>query len=640
MTEENIETLDTKKAEEKKRLYKLSLAALGVIYGDIGTSPLYAIRESFHPIYGLEHSHDNVIGILSLFFWTLTLVVTVKYIVFVMRADNKGEGGMLSLLSLILSTEKKGTAFKGLKILIILGLFGTSLLVSDGIITPAISVLSAVEGLGVSSSSFDKYIIPITVIILVLLFLFQKRGTACIGSIFGPLMMLWFLTIGILGLIWICRAPQILSAINPYYAISFFVKNQFKGFFVLGAVILCITGGEALYADMGHFGHKPIKRAWFAVVFPALLLNYFGQGASILLYPEAAVENPFYFLARGFMHYPMVIIATMATIIASQALISGSFSLAQQAIQLGYLPRLNIIHTSHEIHGQIYIPTVNKFLMFFCIGLVFAFKRSSALAAAYGIAVMGTMTITTILIFNVAIRKWEWKLRNAVIMLVCFLMIDLPFLLANSNKITDGGWFPIAIGSLIFTIMTTWKRGRAELSAYFSNKYIPLDLFLNDLATFEEKPLRARGIAVFMTSNPSGVPPILLHYLKHTKTLHEKVILLSIINQKEPKVPHNEKVEIKELQHGFYQIIAKYGFMETPNIPEILEMCEKKGVKLPLFDTTFFLGRESLLITGPSKMARWRKSLFAILSRNARPATAFFGIPPNRVVELGMQIEL
>lgn len=634
------EPLQCNKTSETKKLLALALGALGVVYGDIGTSPLYAIKECFHKEHGILPTHDNILGILSLIFWALIFIVSIKYLMFVMKADNRGEGGIISLLSLVIPSGDSSKYSKYIFSLIIIGLFGTALLLSDGVITPAISVLSAVEGLGVATHVFSPYIVPITIAILIGLFLIQKRGTGKIGAIFGPMMICWFIIIAFLGIIWIIKAPKVLSAVYPIYAFKFFLVNKLHGFLILGAVVLCITGGEALYADMGHFGKQPIRIAWFFLVCPALMLNYFGQGAAVLLYPEKAITNPFYFLAPKWFLYPMVFIATCATIIASQALISGSFSLAQQAMQMGYVQRLKIVHTSSEMHGQIYIPEVNTALMISCLFLVLIFKTSSNLAAAYGIAVMGTMTITTILLFAVQIHKWRWSMTKAIAITSLFLCVDLPFLFANITKIIHGGWFPIIMGIGIFSIMVTWKRGRAELGKRIMAGFIPLEFLLNDISTSSSKPVRVKGTALFMTSNPGVVPLVLLHHLKHNKVLHEMVILLSIISEKIPKVSTSDKVQIKKLEHGFYQITAHFGFMESPKVPEILEICKHQGLEIDINSTTFFLGRESLLITGKSTMAKWRKSLFAFLSRNARPATAFFDIPPNRVVELGMQIEL
>ena len=640
-------------------LAKLSLGALGVVYGDIGTSPLYAISECFaehkdfsgDAVQGLALEAANVLGVLSLVFWALTLVIVVKYISFIMRADNAGEGGILALLALVTKggKEAKGSAF----ILVMLGLFGAALLYGDGMITPAISVLSAVEGLGVRPFAeiaaghtephklLERLVIPITVVILIGLFLVQKRGTHRVGAVFGPMMLLWFGCIAAIGLPWIFKNPAVLAAVNPIYAVRFMIDHGWHGFFILGSVVLCITGGEALYADMGHFGRVPIKIAWYATVFPCLLLNYFGQGA-ILLSPQGhlALKSPFYALAPGWFHYPLVAIATAATVIASQALISGAYSLTQQAVQLGYWPRVSIKHTSGEAEGQIYVPEINYALMVACVALVLGFQHSASLAAAYGIAVTGTMSITTVLFYIVARRIWNWTFAKAGALCLLFLTVDLVFFAANSVKIADGGWVPLAIAGGIFTIMVTWKRGRRELGQAILATTLPLKMFMDDLEM--TKPHRVKGTAIFMTSNPDAAPPVLLHHFKHNKVLHEQVVCLSVATHHVPEVPAKERLEfVHDLGLGFFQVRAVYGFMQTPSVMEILARCAEQGLVTKVDDTSFFLGRETLVITKKKgTMSHWRKVLFSFLSRNARPATAFFQIPPNRVVELGSQIEL
>jgi KUP system potassium uptake protein len=634
--------------QSRGALAKLSVAALGIVYGDIGTSPLYAMKEVFpggdaleeakkagHFILPLEEA--NVLGILSLFFWALTLVIVVKYLSFVMRADNGGEGGTFALIALLnpKDAEKK---ISGL-ILILLGLYGASLLSGEGIITPAISVLGAVEGLGEATHAFEPYVVWITIGIIIGLFVVQKRGTGGIGAVFGPVMMLWFATISIIGIRWIVKRPDVLKALSPLYAIEFMMHQQVHGWLVLGSVVLCITGGEALYADMGHFGKAPIRIAWYSVVFPSLLLNYFGQGA--LLLEKGRVSHTFFGLVEGWMKYPLVVIATAAAIIASQALISGSFSLARAAVQLGFFPRVSIVHTSGTSEGQIYVPEVNWGLLTACVALVLNFGSSSRLAAAYGIAVTGTMSITSILFFHIARTKWKWPLWKIGPLVMMFLAVDLSFFSANAVKLTSGGWVPLAIGSVVFTVMTTWRRGRAMLAQAFIAQTLPLDLFMTDLKTQQPPAMRVPGTAVFMTSNPKGAPPVLLHHWKHNKVLHEQVLLLSISTQHVPEVPKQDRIEeVVELGQGFYQVRATYGFMQTPNVIELLELCAEKGLKTSKADTSYFLGRETLLITEKRGMARWRKILFSFMSRNARPANAFFQIPPNRVVELGTQIEL
>jgi KUP system potassium uptake protein len=524
--------------------------------------------------------------------------------------------------------------------LLLLGLFGAALLYGDGVITPAISVLSAVEGLRVATHRFEPFILPIAVAILVGLFAVQRRGTAGIGAVFGPAMMVWFVVIGGLGLTRMVTQHadhvSVLSAINPLHAVGFFRTHGTHGFLVLGAVVLCITGGEALYADMGHFGRKPIRLAWYGVAFPGLLLNYFGQGA-LLLERGAAVRNPFFELAPSWGLYPLVALSTIATIIASQALISGAFSLTQQAVQLGYAPRFTVVHTSGTTAGQIYVPEVNRALMIACVLLVLGFKSSSALAGAYGIAVTGTMTVTTVLFYVVVRERWRWSAASALALLLIFLLFDVAFFSANLPKVADGGWFPLLVGLMVFSVLTTWKRGRAELARQLAEASLPLELFLTDIAA--QQPYRVEGTAVVMTSNPDGVPSLLLHHFKHNRTLHKRVVLLSMTSEKRPEVNDAERLEIHELGQGFYRVVARYGFMETPRISHVLRLCEAQGLPFNLMSTTFFLGRETLLTSGRSQMARWRKRLFAFLARNAPSATAYFEIPPNRVVELGAQIE-
>ena len=616
-------------------LAKLSLGALGVVYGDIGTSPLYAMKECFAPPHGTAVTQQNVLGILSLFFWSLTLVIVVKYLTFVMRADNGGEGGTFALIALL--DPKRAERTRAGIILIMLGLFGAALLSGEGIITPAISVLGAVEGLAEATTAFEPYIVPISCGIILALFAIQKRGTGGVGAIFGPAMMVWFGTIAAIGVRWILKRPDVFQAVNPAYAVEFMAHNKGHGFLVLGSVVLCFTGGEALYADMGHFGRMPIRIAWYVVVFPALLLNYFGQGA--LLLEKGAVPHPFFGLVEGWLRFPLVAIATCAAVIASQALISGSFSLARAAVQLGFFPRVKIVHTSTMSEGQIYIPEVNWGLAVACIALVLGFGSSSKLAAAYGIAVTGTMSITSILFFSVARGRWRWSLLTAGPLVALFLAVDLSFFSANLVKLTHGGWVPLAIGSVVFTVMTTWKRGRALLGEAFLAQTLPLDLFMRDLE--ETKPYRVKGTAVFMTSNPKGASPVLLHHFKHNKVLHEQILLMSIATEHIPEVPREARIEkIINLGQGFYQVRATYGFMQTPNVLELMDICAEKGLETRTTDTSYFLGRETLLITNKRGLSLWRKALFAFLSRNARPANAFFQIPPNRVIELGTQIEL
>ncbi len=619
-----------------KYLALLALGALGVVYGDIGTSPLYAFRESFHSAYGLAATPANILGILSLIFWALTIVISIKYIAFVMRADNRGEGGILALTALIFppdGPQRYNTRY----LLILLGIFGTALLYGDGMITPAISVLSAVEGLEVATPFFRPYIIPITIAILVGLFLFQSQGTERVGKIFGPVTLVWFTVLALLGIPWIVRQPGILMAINPYYGIEFFIQNGLAGFLVLGSVFLVVTGGEALYADMGHFGRAPIRLAWFAVALPALLINYFGQGALLLTIPEA-VENPFYRMMPGWALYPVVVIATMAAVIASQALITGAFSLTMQAVQLGYLPRVAIRHTSAHERGQIYIPAINWVLMTACVALVLAFGSSSNLAAAYGVAVTTTMVITTLLLFVVERDRWGWPLPIALGLTLVFLVIDLAFLGANLNKISAGGWFPLVVGAIVFVLMTTWKRGREILGQRLRMGTILFADFIEQV--YAEDPVRVQGTAVFMSSNPEVAPPALLHNWRHNHVLHERVILLSVQTKEQPRVPRAEKVSVEELGDGFFQVILSHGFMENPHVPRGLRMARQNGLELDMSEVSYFLGRERLYATNRPGMAIWREKLFAMMSRNSISATDFFSLPPNQVVELGTMVEM
>ena len=619
-----------------RRLAILTLTALGVVYGDIGTSPLYTIKEAFGHEHGLHPDVASVYGILSLVFWAIALVVVIKYLVFILRADNRGEGGVLALLALVQQRHHRAPERRRRALLVILGVFGTALLYGDGIITPAISVLGAIEGLDVVTPGLGPYIVPITVTILFVLFLVQRFGTARVGKAFGPVTLTWFLTIGTLGVLEIARGPGILAAVNPVHGFRFFQAHGFVAFASLGAVFLAVTGAEALYADMGHFGRRPIRLAFFYLVLPALLLNYFGQGA-LLLRDPAAVANPFYLLAPRWFLYPLLVIATLAAIVASQALISGVFSLAQQAVQLGFSPRLTIVHTSEQEYGQIYIPEINKALMIGTLLIVVGFKSSSALGAAYGIAVTGTMAITTILFAVVARTRWNWPMSRVLLLTGFFLVVDIAFLGANVLKIARGGWVPLAIGLGVATLMTTWKRGREALVALLRGAGLPLDLLLQELG--RRPPHRVSGTAVFLTSTNDGAPVVLMHHLKHNKSLHEQVVLLSIAVADEPDVPDAERVQVEPLPHGFFRVTATYGFMESPNVPHVLQLCAGQGLRTTPPETSYYLGRERLLPSGRSPMMRWRKKLFIVMSRNARSAAEFFGLPPNRVVELGAQIE-
>jgi KUP system potassium uptake protein len=614
----------------------LVLGALGIVYGDIGTSPLYAIRECFHHQHGLPLSVENVMGVLSLIVWSLLIVISVKYILFIMRADNKGEGGILALIALA-SPHRQRRASDRVRYVIPLGVFGAALLFGDGMITPAISVLSAVEGLEVATPLFNPYVIPLTVAILVGLFVAQSQGTAKIGAVFGPIMVVWFTVLAALGVYWIAQFPGVLYAVNPIYAFDFFRDNHKSGFLVLGSVFLVVTGGEALYADMGHFGRQPIRYAWFMLVLPALLLNYMGQGALLILDP-AAIRNPFYLMAPSWGLYPMVILSTIATVIASQALISGVFSLTRQAIQLGYIPRLSIVHTSKDEIGQIYVPIINWILLMCTIWLVFMFRTSSNLAAAYGLAVTGTMWTTTLLAYFVARRTWGWSRMLALSVVVPFMIIDISFFLANIVKIPDGGWFPLLIGAIFYFFMATWQRGRAIVAARMRRDATPILQFVRDVE--RQQPLHVPGIAVFMTSDPESTPPALLHNLKHNKILHERVALLTIATTDDPYVRSRERTVLIEMAPGFFRIVANYGFMQTPSIFEILEAAKKQGFQYNFEDITFFLGRETILPSHSPGMVLWREKVFAFMLRNAQRATAFFQIPPDQVIEVGSQVEI
>ena len=616
-------------------LAALTVGALGIVYGDIGTSPLYALRECFHGTHGIAATRENVLGVLSLIFWSLTLIISIKYLVFVMRADNNGEGGILALLALVsLQSGANKTTRAGL---IGLGLFGAALLYGDGMITPAVSVLGAVEGLNVVTHLFEPYIVPLAIAILVTLFVIQSHGTERIGFLFGPIMIVWFVVIAGLGLRWVVRDPHVLAAFNPMHAVIFFASNGWHAFVVLGSVFLVVTGGEALYADMGHFGPKPIRVAWFGLVFPALLLNYLGQGAMVINQPET-VHSPFYLLAPRWALLPLVGLATMAAIIASQALISGAFSLTRQAIQLGYSPRLSIAYTSPHQQGQIYMPQVNWMLMLATAGLVLGFRSSSALAAAYGIAVTSTMVITTLLAYLVARRSWGVRRAVAGSLAAFFLFIELGFFLANVIKIPHGGWFPLVIGAVLYLLLSTWKKGRALLASRLRERLYPFQRFLEDITV--SPPYRVPGTAVFMTSNLVGTPPTLLHNLEHNHVLHERVLLLTVVTSDVPHVAEEDRIEVEPLGQGFFRVTLRYGFMEEPDVPQALVAGAAHGVPIDVGHTTFFLGMETLLSTEREGMPRWRERLFAVMSRNAVRATSFFRIPPERVVELGMQIEL
>ncbi|MGQ0702793.1 MAG: potassium transporter Kup [Gemmatimonadales bacterium] len=627
------------------RLRHLTLLALGVVYGDIGTSPLYAIQQTFYGDHRVAISEANVLGILSLVFWSLVIVISIKYLTYIVRMDNRGEGGILSLMALVRGAMRRRA---GLWLVITLGLFGACLLYADGILTPAISVLGAVEGLGVAAPKLAPYIVPISGAILLGLFLLQRRGTAGVGALFGPVVLVWFTTIAVLGIRGIMMHPGVLEAVLPWHAVRFFQVNGFAGFLVLGAVFLVVTGGEALYADLGHFGRRPIQLGWFAVAAPALLLNYLGQGALVLTDPETA-HNPFYRLAPEWFLYPLLVIATCAAIIASQAIISGSFSLTRQAVQLGYLPRSRITHTSaHEI-GQIYVPVVNWALMVGVLGVVFGFRSAGGLANAYGVALTTTMVITTLLATFVSRRLWGWSRWLATAVTAAFLVPDLAFFGSNFIKITAGGWFPLLVALVFYIVMTTWKRGRGIVVTTMREAAVPLDAFIRD---FPSRLPRVPGTAVIMTSDATIAPPVLMHHLKHNKVVHQRVILLSVVTKEVPHVTDSERVKLTALGHGFYVLVAAYGFMESPHVPQLLASLESQGLEIKLMETTFYLGRETLIPTHATRpkraalrakglwMAMWRKKLFVVMTNNARSATAFFHLPANRVVELGAQVQI
>jgi KUP system potassium uptake protein len=611
------------------------VGAMGVVYGDIGTSPLYALRTAFTGQYGLSLTRGNVLGVLSVIFWALVIVVTLKYITLIMRADNRGEGGILALTALVSRGIENRARLRWW--LVGLGIFGAAMFYGDGMITPAISVLGAVEGLGVIAPALHPFIVPVTIVILVLLFAVQRGGTAKLGAVFGPVMLLWFLTLGVLGAFEIMRDPAVLVALDPMYAARFIVDNTEVAFVAFGAVVLAVTGVEALYADMGHFGKSPIRRAWLLFVMPALVLNYFGQ-AGLILRDAAAIQNPFYLLAPEWLRVPLLVLATAAAIIASQAVISGAFSLTRAAIQMGYCPRLTILHTSERAIGQIYIPFINWMLLAAIVGLVVGFRNSDNLAGAYGIAVTMAMLIDSILIFVVMRRLWNWPVWVAALIATPLLLIDLTFLASNSLKIPDGGWFPLLIGGLVFTLLTTWKRGRSLLMQRLAEDAMPLELFIQSIEA--SPPTRVPGTAVFLTSTRNRVPHALLHNLKHNKVLHERVVFLTVVTEDIPYVPGEERYEIEALGCNFFRMIANYGFKDDPDVPELLEDCGRRGFAFDMMETSFFVSRETLIATVTPGMALWREKLFVSMSKNATKASEFFQVPTNRVVELGTQVEL
>ena len=615
----------------------LSLLALGIVFGDIGTSPLYALKETFNPQYGIPLAPQNIIGGCSTIFWALMIVVTLKYVTLITRANNNGEGGILALLALA-ATGTKNNRRLAMPIML-LGLVGVSLFYGDAVLTPAISVLSAIEGLEIGTSALKPYIVPAAIVVLVALFAFQRHGTAVVGALFGPICLLWFIALAAAGVYHIAQHPVVLHALNPAYAFSFVTGHGLRSYLVLGAVVLAITGAEALYADMGHFGKVPIRLAWFGVVLPALMLNYFGQGALLIARPDA-INNPFYLAYPGWALYPMVGLATAATVIASQATISGAYSLTRQAIQLGYLPRLNVLHTSARTIGQIYLPAINWTLLAAVMAAVIGFGSSSSLASAYGVAVVGTMLVDTILTFFVIRYRWRYNLLLCVIATGFFFIVDTSFFSATLFKVADGGWFPLTLGIIMLTLMLTWRRGREILLGRLRTSSVPLGPFLESL--FLDPPTRISGTAVFMTSTLDAVPHALLHNLAHNKVLHQRVVFLTVAVEEVPWVPTEERVHVEPLGHGCYRVMMHFGFKNQPDVPAALELCKEAGLEFNLFETSFFLSREKVIptIRNGGGMALWRERLFAAIARNASSAVDYFNLPTNRVIELGTQVEI
>ncbi|HEY1327709.1 MAG TPA: potassium transporter Kup [Casimicrobiaceae bacterium] len=622
-------------AAHRQRMAPLIVGAIGVVYGDIGTSPLYTLRTAFSGEHGLALTTENVLGVLSMIVWALVIVVTLKYATLIMRADNRGEGGILALTALVSRGLEDRARLRWW--LVGLGIFGAAMFYGDGMITPAITVMGAVEGLAVIAPSLHAFVVPICVLILAGLFALQRHGTGRIGAWFGPIIGVWFVVLAVLGLMEVARSPTVLEALNPFYAARFIVDYPVGAFFAFGAVVLAITGTEAMYADMGHFGATPIRRAWIYFIMPALILNYLGQGALVLGDPSA-IQNPFYLLAPQWARVPLLVLATAAAIIASQAVISGAFSLTRAAIQMGYSPRLTIQHTSERAIGQIYVPFINWMLFCAVIALVVGFRSSEDLASAYGIAVMMAMLIDSLLIFVVMRRLWRWPRLVAALIAAPFALIDVLFLASNAFKIPEGGWFPLLIGGIVFTLLTTWKRGRSVLMHRLSEDAMPLDVFIQSIDA--SPPVRVPGTAVFLTSTPNRVPHALLHNLKHNKVLHERVVFLTVVTRDVPFVPDDERLAVKSLGCDFYGMTADYGFKEDPDVPEVLETSAQRGFVFDMMDTSFFVSRETLIATVAPGMALWREKLFVSMSKNATKASEFFQIPTNRVVELGTQVEL
>jgi KUP system potassium uptake protein len=623
-------------SQDSKGLSGLVVGAIGVVFGDIGTSPLYTLKQAFLPHYGLTPDHVTVLGVLSLVFWALMIVVTLKYVTIIMRADNEGEGGIMALMALAQRTLPKGS--RSAYVVGILAIFGASLFFGDGVITPAVSVLGAIEGLEIAAPQLNHWIVPISVAILLLLFMSQRFGTEKVGKVFGPVMMLWFLALAVIGVSNIVKDPQVLKALNPWYGVRFFIDHGWHGVFILGAVVLAVTGGEALYADMGHFGARPIRYAWLCFALPALMLNYFGQGALVLDHP-AALKNPFYESVPAWGLIPMIVLAAAAAVIASQAVITGAYSVARQAMQLGYIPRMVIKHTSHATIGQIYVPWINWVLMVAVITLVLMFRTADALASAYGVSVSGTMLIDTMLLALVARATWGRARRWVLPLCLVFAIIELAFLVANGVKFLEGAWFPVALGVAVFTLMRTWRRGRQLLHAEIRKEGIQLDSFLPGLML--APPTRVPGTAIFLTAQQGMVPHALLHNLKHNKVLHERNVFLTAETLNVPYAPKDKRLKISPIGDDFYRVLVRFGFMEVPDVPlALMRSCDRGGIHIDPMDTTYFASRETIVARAHGGMAIWRDKLFAIMHRNAAPATNFFRIPGNRLVELGAQVEI
>jgi KUP system potassium uptake protein len=631
----SLPSTSTERSFHKASLAGLALGALGVVYGDIGTSPLYTIHAIFAGAGGIPLTPENVVGVVSVIFWSLMIIVSLKYVTLILRADNHGEGGIMALLALVTHAISRRPRLR--YYLMIAGVFGAALFYGDGVITPAISVLSAIEGLEVAAPSLKAYVVPTTVAVLVALFIVQKRGTAGIGMLFGPIMLVWFVILAVSGVRQVMAAPQILVSLNPVHGLHFLTSNGWVAFVGLGAIVLAVTGAEALYADMGHFGRRPIRVAWFSLVLPALALNYMGQGALVMTDPKS-IDNPFYLLFPNWLLYPMVGLATAATVIASQAVISGTYSLTQQAIQLGFLPRMNIIHTSAKQYGQIYVPVINWLLLVAVVAAVIGFGSSTALASAYGVAVTGTMLITTVLTFFVVRFVWSYNWMICILATGFFLVIDAAFFSATALKILQGGWFPLAIGVAVFSLMSTWKTGRSILFDHLQKSQVPLKPFVESLCA--ETIIRVPNTAIFLVANPDGVPNSLLHNLAHNQVLHERVIFMTVVYKDVPFVPANERVRIEPIADGFFRFKVFYGFMDTPDIPAVLESCRINGMEFNLLATSFFVSRETIVPKRGPGMIRWREELFATMSSLAGSIVPYLNIPPNRVIELGTRVEI